>query len=109
MDPNAHVPFDKSSKAKEAQGAVEQVSWEEQFAYVNFVGDRDCSSHRDVVKAKPCGDDMIVRKVECVGHIKKRMRRRLRRKKNDMKGKKLSDGKTIRGRNSLIDYLIDSF
>lgn len=77
--------------------------------YVDFVGNGDCSSHRDVVKAKPYGDEVIVRKVECVGHIQKRMGGRLRRKKKDMKGKKLSDGKTIGGRHRLTDNLIDIF
>ena len=52
---------------------------------------------------------MIVRKVECVGHIQRRMGGRLRRKKKDTKGKKLSDGKTIGGHNRLTDNLIDIF
>ena len=76
--------------------------------YVDFVGDGDCSSHRDVVKSKPYGET-VVRKVECVGHIQKRMGGRLRRKKKDLKGKKLADGKTIGGRNRLTDNLIDTF
>ena len=44
----------------EAQGAVDM--WNRSFEknslrYVDFVGDGDCSSHRDVVKAKPYGDN----------------------------------------------------
>ena len=113
----AHGPkctrtFDKSSKAMEAKGAVDMWNRsveKNSLRYVDFVGDGDCSSHRDVVKAKPYGDEVIVRKVEHVGHIQKRMGGRLRRKKKDMKGKKLSDGKTIGGRNRLTDNLIDSF
>ena len=77
--------------------------------YVDFVGDGDCSSHQDVVKSKPYGDELTVQKVECVGHIKKRTGRRLRGKKKDMKGKKLSDGKTIGAHNHLTDNLIDTF
>ena len=52
---------------------------------------------------------MEVQKVECVGHIQKRMGGRLIRKKKDMKGKKLSDGKTIEGCNRLTNNLIDTF
>lgn len=33
----------------------------------------------------------------------------MRRKKKDLKGKKLADGKTIGGRNRLTDNLIDTF
>ena len=69
----------------------------------------DCSSHRDVVKSKPYGDEEAVPKVACVGHIQNRIGGSLRRKKKDMKGKELSDGTTIRGRNRLTDNLIDTF
>ena len=78
----------------EAQSAVDIWGI---LRYVDFVGDGDCSSHQDVVRSKPYGDDTAVRKVECVGHIQKRMGGRFRKKKKDMKGKKLSDGKTIGG------------
>jgi len=96
--PKCTANFDKSSKAMEAQGAVDvwgRSIEKHSLRYVDFVGDGDCSSHRDVVKSKPYGEEVAVRKVECVGHIQKRMGGRLRRKKKDMKGKKLSDGKTI--------------
>ena len=49
--------------------------------YVDFVGDGNCSSHRDGVKSKRYGDEVALRRVECVGHIQKRMGRRPRRKK----------------------------
>ena len=70
---------DESSKAMEAQGAVDMWNWsvENSGRYVNFVGDGDCFSHRDVVKVKPYRDEVIVRKVECVSHIQKRMGGRL--------------------------------
>ena len=56
--------------------------------YVDFVRDGDCSSDRDFVKSKPCGET-VVREVDSVGHIQKRIGGRLRRKKKDLKGKKL--------------------
>lgn len=52
---------------------------------------------------------LLCGKIECVGHIQKRMGGRLRRKKKDLKGKKLVDGETIGGRNRLADNLIDTF
>ena len=96
--PKFTANFDKSSKAMDAQGAVDM--WgrsieEHSLRYVDFVGDfdGDCSSRWDVVKPKPYGDEVTEQKVECVAHIQKRMGRQLRMKKKDMKGKKLSDGK----------------
>lgn len=109
--PKCTANFDKLSKAMEAQGAVDvwgRSIEKHSLCYVDFVGDGDCSSPLDVVKSKPCRDEVAVRKVDCVGHIQKRMGGRLRRKK-DMKGKKLSDGKTIGGRNRLTDNLNDTF
>ena len=109
--PKCSANFNKSSKAMESQGAVDiwgRSQEKHKLRYVDFVGDGDCSSHRDVVKSKPYGET-VVRKVECVGHIQKRMGGRLRRKKKDLKGKKLADGKTIGGRNRLTDNLIDTF
>ena len=65
--------------------------WSEEkhkLRYADFERDGDCSSDRDVVKSKPCGET-VVRKVDSVGHIQKRIRGRLRSKKKDLKGKKL--------------------
>lgn len=110
--PKCTANFDKSSKAMKAQSAIDM--WgrsieKHKLRYVDFVGDGNCSSHRDVVKSKPYGDEVAVRKVECVGHIQKRMGGKLRRKKRDMKTKQLSDEKTIAGRHRLTDHLIGTF
>ena len=96
----------------EAAGAVDMWSQSvdlHKAQYVEFIGDGDCSSYRDVVRSAPYGADVSIEKVECVGHIQKRMGGRLRKKKRDFKGKRLSDGKTIGGQNHLTDYLIDIF
>ena len=50
---------------------------------------------------------MCVQKIECVGHVQKRMCTRLRKLKASMKGKKLSDGKTVFGKGRLTDTQID--
>ena len=110
--PKCSANFNKSSKAMESQGAVDMWGRSERkhkLRYVDFVGDGDCSSYGDVVKSKPYGVETVVRKVEYVGHIQKRMGGRLKRKKRDLKGKKLTDGKTIGGSGHLSDSLIDTF
>jgi hypothetical protein len=47
-------------------------------------------------------------KLECIGHIQKRMGKRLRNFRIEMKGKKLSDGKGVSGNGRLTDKQIDS-
>ncbi|CAD7081861.1 unnamed protein product [Hermetia illucens] len=44
----------------------------------NYVGDGDSKTYGNLIKAKPYGDDLIVAKKECVGHVQKRMGTRLR-------------------------------
>ena len=53
------------------------------------------------------GDDYVVTKEECVGHVQKRLGTALRKYKADKKGKKLSDGKGVGGRGRLTDKIID--
>lgn len=64
--------------------------------YTNYLGDRDTKGFMKVVEARPYGDTEI-EKLECIGHIQKRMGTRLRRLVKDMKGKDLPDGKKIGG------------
>ncbi|GFY01100.1 uncharacterized protein TNCV_5075671 [Trichonephila clavipes] len=44
---------------------------------------------------KPYGDSIEIEKIECVGHVQKRMGSRLRKLKSSLGKKKLSDGKTV--------------
>ena len=58
--PKCSANFNKSSNAMEAQGAVD--IWgrsvdKHRLRYVDFVGDGDCSSHRDVVKLRPYSEE----------------------------------------------------
>ena len=62
-----------------------------QLKYTTFVGDGDSSSFgrvRDAMEAK-YGDDCIVQKEECVGHVQKRLGSAIRQYKNSKKGQKL--------------------
>ena len=52
--------------------------------------------------------DDLVEKVDCVGHVQKRLGTALRNLKIRYRGQKLSDGKTIGGAGRLTDSLINS-
>jgi len=75
--------------------------------YSHYIGDGDTESCRKVVESKPYGDNLVPVKTECVGHVQKRLGTRLRKLRNDYKGKKLSDGKILSGRGRLTDKIIN--
>ena len=74
--------------------SVEQLN----LRFINFIGDGDSKAYYEVVKANPCGDRYPMNKGECLDHIQKRVGSRLRKLKKEYGGKKLSDGKKLRGR-----------
>ena len=47
------------------------------LVYLDMLGDGDSSTHNSVVESKPYGDDSIPRKLECIGHVQKRVGSRL--------------------------------
>ncbi|GFU19390.1 uncharacterized protein TNCV_3033001 [Trichonephila clavipes] len=69
--------------------------------------DGDTKTFNSLSENKPYGDDHLIQKIECVGHVQKRMGTRLRKLKLVYSKKKLSDGKTIGGKGRLTDSLID--
>ncbi|GFU64614.1 uncharacterized protein TNCV_2682471 [Trichonephila clavipes] len=75
--------------------------------YSNYIGDGDTKTFNALSENKPYGDDHLIQKIECVGHLQKRMGTRLRKLKIVYSKKKLSDGKTIGGKGRLTDSLID--
>ncbi|GFU34495.1 uncharacterized protein TNCV_1992371 [Trichonephila clavipes] len=58
-----------------------------------------------ITASNPYGEDITVSKIECVGHVQKRMGTRLRKLKQ--MSSKLSDGKSIGGKGKLTDRMID--
>lgn len=77
--------------------------------YTKFLGDGDSSSYPTIRDAKPYGNEIVIEKLECIGHIQKRVGSRLRKLKqkcNAMK-LKLSDGLGLGGRGRLTDGQID--
>lgn len=75
--------------------------------YVHYIGDGDSKSYKTLLDALPYGQQIIIKKIECVGHIQKRMGTQLRNLKKTLSGKKLEDGKGIGGYGRLTDALIN--
>ena len=73
--------------------------------YAHYIGDGDTESFKKNVDSKPYGDDLKPIKLEYVGHVQKCLGTRLRKLRNDMKGKVLSDSKRINGKGRLTDKI----
>lgn len=80
--------------------------------YVNYIGDGDSKTYSGILKTKPYGEDFVVNKKECVGHVQKRMGTRLRDlvkktvEEKIVNGKKIQK-KTLSGKGKLTSKLID--
>ncbi|CAB3997757.1 Hypothetical predicted protein [Paramuricea clavata] len=61
--------------------------------YKDMLGDGDSATYNKIVQRKPYGDECIPKKLECIGHVQKRVGSRLRKLKSANKGLKLADGK----------------
>ncbi|GFW91000.1 retrovirus-related Pol polyprotein from transposon 17.6 [Trichonephila clavipes] len=75
--------------------------------YTQYLGDGDSKGFLTIKEAKVYGDTEV-EKLECVGHVQKRMGTRLRNILKTSKGIKLSDGKNISGRGRLTLKEVDS-
>ncbi|GFW27442.1 uncharacterized protein TNCV_162871 [Trichonephila clavipes] len=96
-----------SSSKMEVDGMKEvfQRSVPQQNAkYIKYIRDGVTKTFPELQRTVP----YLIEKVECLGHIQKHMGARLRKLKTINRGKKLSDGKSISGKNCLTDKLIDT-
>ncbi|GFW74851.1 uncharacterized protein TNCV_5138301 [Trichonephila clavipes] len=75
--------------------------------YTKYLGDGDSKAFDNIVKNEVYGDNCTITKLECIGHVMKRMGSRLRRFKAKMRGQKLSDCKALCGKNRLTEASID--
>ena len=100
-----HAP---SSGAMEAAGAIEMFRRsieKNNLIYHEYLGGGDTSSFKAVVDSKPFEKYNITpTKVECVGHVQKRLRTRLRSKVKECKG----TSTPIDGRGQLNEKAINS-
>ena len=102
------INHEGSAGSMEAAGVVdcfmESIS-KRKLRYTHYIGDGDSKSHADVVKNDPY-PGIIVEKLECVGHIQKRVGGRLRKLKATNKTQ-LADGKTLGGKGRLTEKVIN--
>ncbi|GFX75723.1 uncharacterized protein TNCV_2082341 [Trichonephila clavipes] len=105
-----HLPATREtcerSMAEAVREAVDENDGKRDLA-VAVEGDGDSKAFTSIVENKVYGDHCSVEKLECIGHVMKRMGTRLRRLKTKMRGQKLSDGKPLCGRNRLTEAEID--
>lgn len=102
--------YQGTSGGMEVAGALKIFGRSEELhgvRYVKYLGDGDSKAFMAVKAQMPYGDSVEISKVECIGHVQKRMGTRLRRLKKGNKAGKLSDGKSLSGRGRLTDAVID--
>lgn len=108
--PNCKKNYTGTSGGMEVAGALEifKRSKEDRgVRYVGYLGDGDSKAYNKVVQEEPYGKDVTISKLECIGHVQKRMGTRLRRLCKEKKGEKLVDGKGLNGRGRLTDSEVD--
>ena len=74
--------------------------------YLQCLGDGDSAAYPALVAAAPYGKDVSITKLECIGHVKKRMGTRLKAFKAKYGTDKLSDGKGLNGQGRLTGDVI---
>ena len=97
--------YQGSSGCMEVSGALQVFQRSEKkrgVRYVKYLGDSDSNAFNHVVESRPYGNNISISKLECIGHVQKRMGTQLRRLKT-----KLPDGKPLSGRGRLTDAVID--
>ena len=74
--------------------------------YTNYIGDGNSKSYNHIFQADPYGG-IGVNKLECIGHIQKRLGIRLRKLKSANTKTVLSDGKKLCGQGCLTERFIN--
>lgn len=108
-DTSCIANYSGTSGRMESTGILDMFTKSEStynIRYKYFLGDGDSSAYPTVVAAKPYGE-FNIEKLECVGHIQKRMGTRLRKLKQSLGKNKLDDGKTLGGRGRLTHAAIN--
>ena len=102
------INYEGSSNAMEMEGEIRlwQKSLEKhKIRYIYMVSDGDSKEYSKVSESQCYGKDAEIKKVDCIGHVKKHMGKRLMNLKSTTKGK-LADVKTIGGKGRLTDVTI---
>lgn len=91
-----------SSGKMEVAGVIEMLKRSEEkysVKYINYIGDGDSKTYSGIVNSAPYGDNILITKKECIGHVQKRMGSRLRACKKKTKG--------LQGKGKLTGNMID--
>lgn len=81
---NCTANHEGSSAKMEVDGILEMFRRSKEkhgVLYTTYIGDGDCKTFKGIIDGRPYGDEITVTKKECVGHVEKRMGRRLRQLK----------------------------
>ncbi|GFT58322.1 uncharacterized protein TNCV_2118331 [Trichonephila clavipes] len=103
---NCQVNYHGFSAGMESEGALRIFSRSLPNYNVRYVQYLEMEIRRGFLRVQESniyGDEFPVEKLECIGHVQKRMGARLRALKNNLKSTKLSDNKPISGRGRLTD------
>jgi hypothetical protein len=97
-----------SSGAMESAGAISIFNRsveKNNLIYAEYLGDGDTSSFKDVVDSEPYKEYSVIPvKLECIGHVQKRLGTRLRKLVKNQKG----TSNPLHGRGKLTDTIINS-
>ena len=108
VDHQCEINHETSSGSMEASGAVkifQRSIQNNKLIYKEYLGDGDTSSFLDVVNSDPYKEQGIVPvKLECVGHVQKRLGTRLRNLVKAHKG----TNQPLAGRGKLTEKVINS-
>ncbi|GFX38966.1 uncharacterized protein TNCV_747451 [Trichonephila clavipes] len=83
--------------------ACKNLRFHKKYCKRNYVGSSGAMEIQEIN-----GNEYPIGKLECIGHVMKRMGTRLRRFKAQLKGQILSDGKCLSGKNRLTEHEIDN-
>lgn len=97
-----------SSGGMEVEGAktIFERSKEKNVRYAYYLGDGDSKGFAEVANSMPYGEEVLVQKLECIGHVQKRMGTRLKNLKKKKGKTLLNDKKPIGGKGRLTDDAI---
>lgn len=106
---NCVANYAGASGGMEVEGVVDMFRCsvpQYDIRYKYYLGDGDSAAFPTVANSNPYGPNFSIEKLECVGHVQKRMGARLDKFKTKMGKTKLADDKTIGGRGRLTGAAI---
>jgi len=106
--------FKKSSKAMEAEGAqilFARSVQKHNMRYMKYIGDGDSAAYVTVRDSRPYGEgeENEIEKLDCCGHVQKRMGTHLRTLIKENKGVKIAGKKGLGGKGRLTQSRVNDF